>query len=91
MTNLSETRWLVLDEADRMLDMGFINDVRRIAKAVHRDKQTALFSATMPKEIEELARGTEGSGHRGRAAGHDRVRDRERGAGAAEAEAQGAV
>ena len=54
---LSETRWLVLDEADRMLDMGFINDVRRIAKAVHRDKQTALFSATMPKEIEELARG----------------------------------
>ncbi len=55
--NLSETRWLVLDEADRMLDMGFINDVRRIAKAVHRDKQTALFSATMPKEIEELARG----------------------------------
>src|SRR5688572_714023 len=55
--NLSETHWLVLDEADRMLDMGFINDVRRIAKAVHRDKQTALSSATMPKEIEELARG----------------------------------
>jgi ATP-dependent RNA helicase RhlE len=55
--NLSETRWLVLDEADRMLDMGFINDVRRIAKAVHHTKQTALFSATMPKEIEELARG----------------------------------
>lgn len=55
--SLAETRWLVLDEADRMLDMGFINDVRRIAKAVHRDKQTALFSATMPKEIEELARG----------------------------------
>ncbi|MEP9388259.1 DEAD/DEAH box helicase [Mesorhizobium sp. KR9-304] len=55
--NLSETRWLVLDEADRMLDMGFINDVRRIAKAVHRDKQTALFSATMPDEIEQLARG----------------------------------
>ncbi|MBL8578857.1 MAG: DEAD/DEAH box helicase [Mesorhizobium sp.] len=55
--NLSETRWLVLDEADRMLDMGFINDVRRIAKATHKDKQTALFSATMPEEIEELARG----------------------------------
>ncbi len=55
--NLSETRWLVLDEADRMLDMGFINDVRRIAKATHRDRQTALFSATMPAEIEELARG----------------------------------
>ncbi len=55
--SLAETRWLVLDEADRMLDMGFINDVRRIAKAVHRDKQTALFSATMPTEIEQLARG----------------------------------
>ncbi len=55
--NLSETRWLVLDEADRMLDMGFINDVRRIAKATHMKRQTALFSATMPKEIEELARG----------------------------------
>src|SRR5690606_36303672 len=55
--NLAETRWLVLDEADRMLDMGFINDVRRIAKAMHHKRQTALFSATMPKEIEELARG----------------------------------
>jgi ATP-dependent RNA helicase RhlE len=55
--NLSETHWLVLDEADRMLDMGFINDVRRIAKATPKDRQTALFSATMPKEIEELAHG----------------------------------
>ncbi len=53
--SLAETRWLVLDEADRMLDMGFINDVRRIAKATHRDRQTALFSATMPQEIEQLA------------------------------------
>jgi ATP-dependent RNA helicase RhlE len=55
--NLSDTRWLVLDEADRMLDMGFIHDVKRIAKATHRDRQTALFSATMPDEIEGLARG----------------------------------
>jgi ATP-dependent RNA helicase RhlE len=55
--NLSETRWLVLDEADRMLDMGFIHDVRRLAKATHKDRQTALFSATMPAEIEALARG----------------------------------
>jgi Superfamily II DNA and RNA helicases len=54
---LSETRWLVLDEADRMLDMGFINDVRRIAKATHPERQTALFSATMPAEIAELAKG----------------------------------
>ncbi|WP_394892433.1 DEAD/DEAH box helicase [Mesorhizobium sp. AaZ16] len=54
---LSDTRWLVLDEADRMLDMGFIHDVKRIAKATHRDRQTALFSATMPVEIEGLARG----------------------------------
>lgn len=51
---LSETRWLVLDEADRMLDMGFINDVRRIARATHSERRTALFSATMPKEIEQL-------------------------------------
>ncbi len=55
--NLAETRWLVLDEADRMLDMGFIHDVRRLAKATHRDRQTALFSATMPPEIEQLAEG----------------------------------
>ena len=52
---LSETRWLVLDEADRMLDMGFINDVRRIARATARERQTALFSATMPQEIADLA------------------------------------
>ncbi|WP_163271940.1 DEAD/DEAH box helicase [Chelativorans alearense] len=52
---LSDTTWLVLDEADRMLDMGFINDVRRIAKATHPARQTALFSATMPSEIEKLS------------------------------------
>ncbi len=54
---LTETRWLVLDEADRMLDMGFINDVKKIARATHPKRQTALFSATMPNEIEQLARG----------------------------------
>ncbi len=54
--SLAETRWLVLDEADRMLDMGFINDVRRIARATHPARQTALFSATMPKEVEGLAK-----------------------------------
>nr|AIA12443.1 DEAD/DEAH box helicase [uncultured bacterium] len=55
--DLSETRWLVLDEADRMLDMGFINDVKHIAKGTHRDRQTALFSATMPQEVATLAQG----------------------------------
>lgn len=53
--DLSQTRFLVLDEADRMLDMGFIKDVRQIAKLVHAERQTALFSATMPKEISSLA------------------------------------
>ncbi len=68
LVDLSQTRWLVLDEADRMLDMGFINDVKRIAKATHAERQTALFSATMPKEIASLAErsaarsGTGGSG-----------------------------
>ncbi len=54
---LAETKWLVLDEADRMLDMGFINDVKRLAKATAPDRRTALFSATMPEEIAELAKG----------------------------------
>ena len=55
LVDLSQTRWLVLDEADRMLDMGFIDAVKRIAKATRSDRQTALFSATMPKEIAALA------------------------------------
>jgi len=54
---LTETRWLVLDEADRMLDMGFINAVKEIAKAIGPRRQTAMFSATMAPEIAELAKG----------------------------------
>ncbi len=46
----------VLDEADRMLDMGFIHDIRRIVAKLPGDRQTLFFSATMPREIEELAR-----------------------------------
>ena len=45
----------VLDEADRMLDMGFIHDVRRIASKLPHKRQTLLFSATMPEEVEKLA------------------------------------
>ncbi len=53
--SLSRVRYLVLDEADRMLDMGFMPDVRRICDMIKGQHQTALFSATMPKEIAGLA------------------------------------
>lgn len=52
---LSDIEIFVLDEADRMLDMGFVHDVKRILKYIPQKRQTLLFSATMPKEIEELA------------------------------------
>jgi ATP-dependent RNA helicase RhlE len=53
--DLSKVQILVLDEADRMLDMGFINDVKKIIAAVPRDRQTMLFSATISGEIKGLA------------------------------------
>ena len=53
---LNQIDVLVLDEADRMFDMGFLPDVRRIIKAVPVQRQTMLFSATFPKEVEKLAK-----------------------------------
>ncbi len=53
--NLSAIEVLVLDEADRMLDMGFIQPIRQIAAQLPADRQTLLFSATMPREIQHLA------------------------------------
>ena len=53
--NLSQVETFVLDEADRMLDMGFIGDVRKIVRFMPQQRQTLMFSATMPKEIELLA------------------------------------
>jgi ATP-dependent RNA helicase RhlE len=52
---LDQIEFVVLDEADRMLDMGFINDIRKILAKLPRERQTLLFSATMPKDIAELA------------------------------------
>ena len=53
--SLRDIRHLVLDEADRMLDMGFVHDVRKIAAATPKDRQTLLFSATMEGEVARLA------------------------------------
>jgi ATP-dependent RNA helicase RhlE len=53
--HLNNLKILVLDEADRMLDMGFVHDVKRIIAKVPRQRQTLFFSATMPTEIQHLA------------------------------------
>lgn len=53
--NLDHLHSLVLDEADQMLDMGFVNDVKKIVKLTPNNRQTLLFSATMPIAIRELA------------------------------------
>ncbi|RFP87874.1 DEAD/DEAH box helicase [Rhodobacteraceae bacterium 63075] len=52
---LDEAQFLVLDEADQMLDLGFIHALRKIAPLLRKERQTMLFSATMPKKMNELA------------------------------------
>src|SRR5204862_2540776 len=52
--DLSQIEMLVLDEADRMLDMGFIDDVKFIATATPQNRQTLLFSATFDKRVSEV-------------------------------------
>ena len=56
LLNLSNIEVLVLDEADRMLDMGFLPDIREVVRLLPKQRQTLLFSATFPEEIKDLAR-----------------------------------
>jgi superfamily II DNA/RNA helicase len=54
-TNLRRITYLVLDEADRMLDMGFEPQIRKIVSQIRPDRQTLMFSATWPKDVQKLA------------------------------------
>jgi len=56
IVKLKEIEYLILDEADRMLDMGFISDIRKIVDKLPKNRQTLFFSATMSKPIEKLAK-----------------------------------
>ena len=53
--NLSKVSFFILDEADRMLDMGFYDDIMQIVKMLPQERQTMLFSATMPEKIQQMA------------------------------------
>ena len=57
LLDLSNIEIFVLDEADRMLDMGFVHDVKKVIAKLPKQRQNLMFSATMPKEIEQLAAG----------------------------------
>jgi ATP-dependent RNA helicase DDX41 len=54
--NLDSCRYLVLDEADRLIDLGFEEDIRNVIDYIKDQRQTLLFSATMPKKIVNFAR-----------------------------------
>lgn len=54
-TNLRRITYLVMDEADRMLDMGFEPQIRKIVSQIRPDRQTLMFSATWPKDVQKLA------------------------------------